>query len=210
MLKAMLTIVAVVSAPAQVNVYKSAVEYLRPVLKSVSGAARVNYGGTCVGHELRSPLLLAQPAPVGATGISAVRQIFAGNPHVTVALDPTGVVRITIGSVATTALQTRLPALTLNPNTQYTAAAAVDAIAIAADTFAKGRNLSFGMAATNFDNIMNGPAKGAPHLPPVMKNVTVDQALDAITSTFKGIVLYGTCKQSDGKELFKINYVYSQ
>jgi hypothetical protein len=49
--------------------------------------------------------------------------------------------------------------------------------------------------------------EGAPHLPPLMTNVTVDDALDSVAQTFKGIVLYGACTQPDGKELFDINYI---
>lgn len=45
-------------------------------------------------------------------------------------------------------------------------------------------------------------------LPSTMQNVTVDQELDSVAKTFKGIVAYGACKQSDGKDVYKLAYVY--
>lgn len=64
------------------------------------------------------------------------------------------------------------------------------------------------MAAHVIDHLVSGPAEGAPHLPPLMQSVTVDDALNSVARTFEGIVLYGTCSQPDGKELFKIDYIH--
>lgn len=208
MLAIVLTTLEGVSPPANLAIDRVVIDYLRPVLKHFGEAARVNYAGICSGKELVLPDVSAQPAPPGATGISAVRQIFRDDPRVTVTQDQSGMFKIRVGSVSTTALRTRLPSLTLDSNTQFTPPAAVDAIAIAADRYAKERKLGFGMAATIIDIIMSGPAKGAPHLAPLTENVTVDQALDSVTRTFKGVVLYGTCTQPDGKELFRADYIY--
>jgi len=55
----------------------AAVRYVRPVLKSIGGAARISYAGVCPGQEkLLFATVDAQPASQGATGITAVRQIF--------------------------------------------------------------------------------------------------------------------------------------
>lgn len=207
MLTIALTIVGALSMSSNIGVDDAVVDYLRPILSNIGGAARVNYAGTCTGRYVSVPSIDAQPAPPGTRGISAVRQIFRSDPHVAVMRDRSGMFRITIGSPSTTVLQTRLPALTLDSNTQYTPLAAVNSIAIAADIYAKQKRLGFGLASTVFEVIMRGPSKGAPHLPGVMQNVTIDEALDSVARTFKGIVLYGGCKQPDGKELFKISYI---
>ena len=145
--------------------------------------------------------------PQGTTGIAAVRQIFRDDPQVMVTQDQSGMLRITIGTVSTTVLRTRIPSLTLNPMAQYTPKDAVFAIAISANNYAKEHRLHFGIAATVLDVIGRGPSNGAPHLPKLMQNVTVDEAFDSLARTFNGIVLYGTCKMPDGNELFRADYI---
>jgi hypothetical protein len=209
MLAVALMILASVSAPASVGIDSVVANYLRPVIEYAGGGARVDYEGICPGHgKLLSPTVNAQPAPQGSAGTAAVRQIFRGDPNVTVMQDQSGMLRITVGTVSKAALQTSLGTLTLNSGEQYTPPSAVLSIAIKADMYAKKHRLPFGLATTVIDILVGGPVAGAPHLPPVMQNVTADEALDFVAGTFKGIVLYGSCKQSDGKGLFKLNYIY--
>jgi hypothetical protein len=197
---------SVVSTPANVGLGHAVVNYLRPVL--VGGAARVDYAGVCPGSDkLFLPDVAVQAAPLGTTGITAVRHIFRNDPQVTEMQDQSGMLRITIGTVSTTVLKTRIPFLTLSPPAQYTPRDAVYEIAMTANNYAKAHRLSFGIAETVLDVIGRGPAKGDPHLPPVMKDVTVDEALDSVAKTFKGIVLYGSCRRPDGKELFRSDYI---
>jgi len=191
-----------------VGVGDAVVNYLRPVLKYVGGAARVDYAGVCPGSDrLLLPDVIVQPAPQGTTGITAVRHIFRNDPQVTEAQDQSGMLRITIGAVPTTVLQTRIPSLTLSPPAQYTPRDAVYAIAMTANNYAKEHRLNFGLAATVLDVIERGPSSGAPHLPALMQNVTVGEALDSLAKTFKGVVLYGTCTLPSGKELFRADYI---
>jgi hypothetical protein len=116
--------------------------------------------------------------------------------------------RITIGSVSTAILQTRIPALTLNSYEQYSAPSAVLAIENAPEVYAARRSLHLGVPWGIRDIIVGGPVEGAPHLPRVMQNVTVDEALDSVARTFKGIVMYGVCTQPDGKGLFELGFAY--
>jgi hypothetical protein len=203
-----LIVLGVASVPPNVGVDGAVVDYVRPVLKDVGGAARVNYAGICAGQDkLLLPGVAAQPAPQGTTGMAAVRQIFRDDPEVAVTRGQSGMLRITIGTVSTTVLQTRIPSLTLDAPAQYTPKDAVYIIAMTANTYAKQHGLDFGIAATVHDVIVRGPSNGAPHLPKLMQNVTVDEALDSLARTFNGIVLYGTCKMPDGKELFRANFI---
>ena len=201
--------------PAPVGHMHSLIDYLRPALTYVGGVARIYYAGQCPTRDRSSlvqPLLFPsvwfQPPLQGVTGIDAVRQIFSDDPSVTVMQDRSGMLRITIGSVSSTALQTRIPSLTLDPSEQYTALSALDKIAITAANYAKERGLPFVLAPFIIDHLVGGPVKGAPHLPSLMLNVTLDEQLDALAKTFKGIVTYGACKQPDGKSLFRLGFVY--
>ncbi len=141
--------------------------------------------------------------------MDAARQIFRGDPHVVIIQDLSGMVRITIGSPSTTVLQTRVQALTLNPKNQYSAPSAVVAIENAPELYAAERRLDvYPNPLQIIEIIAGGPTPGAPHLPKMMQNVTVDEALDSVVRTFKGIVMYGICQQPDGKDLFALDYTY--
>jgi hypothetical protein len=201
--------------PSPVGHMHSLIDYLRPALTYNGGVARIYYAGQCPAKDRSSlvqplvfPSVWFQPPLQGATGIDAVRQIFSDDPSVTVMQGRSGMLRITIGSVSGTALQTRIPSLTLDPTEQYTAMSALDKIGITAAKYAKERGLPFGLAPSIIDHLVSGPVKGAPHLPGLTLNVTLDEQLDAVAKTFKGVVTYGECKQPDGKSLFRLGFIY--
>lgn len=183
----------------------------------VGEAARIYYAGECQAQEKDStsglwqllfPVVYLQPPRQGATGITAVRQIFRGDPNVAVMQDRSGMLRITIGSVSTAILQTRIQTLTLNPYAQYSAPSAVVTIGNVPELHTAERRLNAYRNLETIDIIVSGPIPGAPHLPKLMQNVTVDEALDSVVRTFKGIVTYGICRQPDGKNLFHFGYFY--
>ncbi|MBV9719743.1 MAG: hypothetical protein JOZ77_10505 [Candidatus Eremiobacteraeota bacterium] len=194
------------------------IDYLRPALTYVGGTARVYYAGECRPFEQGSsgpraqhllfPAVYLQPPRQEATGITTVRQIFRDDPNVTVIQDQAGMTRITIGGASTAILQTRIQALTLSRYAQYSAPSAVVTIESAPEVSAAKRRLNIGTPFRIIDIIVSGPIPGAPHLPRLLQNVTVDEALDSVIRTFKGIVMYGICKQPDGKDLFTLDYVY--
>jgi hypothetical protein len=201
--------------PSPVGHLHSLIDYLRPTLTYVEGVARIYYAGECATqdrpslvHPLLFPSVWFQPPSQGATGMDAVRQIFRDDPNVRVMQDRSGMLRITIGNVSTEVLQTRLPSLELDAEAQYTALSALDKIAITADIYAKERRLPFRLASYIIDHLVGGPINGAPHLPELMQNVTIDDALDAVARTFKGIVTYGICMQPDGTSLFLPGFIY--
>jgi hypothetical protein len=158
--------------------------------------------------RLLFPAVYLQPPQQESTGIAAVRQIFRVDPNVAVIQDRSGMLRIMIGRVSTAILQTRIQVLTLNPIDQYSAPSAVATIENAPELHAADRKLNVDQPLRTIDVIVSGPVPGAPHLPTSMKNVTVDKALDAVARTFRGIVMYAICKQPDGKDMFKLDYVY--
>jgi hypothetical protein len=202
--------------PSPVGHMKAVIQYLRPALTHVGGAARICYAGECQTPEkdtsgslqLLFPAVYLQPPQQEATGITEVRQIFRDDPNVVVMQDRFGMRRIMIGRVSTVILQTRIGALTLNPIDQYSAPSAVATIENAPELHAADRKLNIDQALRTIDFIVSGPISGAPHLPKLMKNVTVDEALDAVVRTFRGIVMYAICKQPDGRDMLKLDYVY--
>jgi hypothetical protein len=188
--------------------------YLQPALKYVGGSARVYYAATCqattnalLPNTLLFPKVNLQPPPQRATGMTAVRQIFRDDAHVTVTQDQSGMLRITIGSISTAVLQTRIQVLKLDSLEQYSPLAAVLAIERTQEVHAAERRLDLGTPQRMVD-IIGGPVEGAPHLPKLTQNVAVDEALDSVARTFKGIVMYGICKQPDGKGLFQLGFIY--
>jgi hypothetical protein len=204
------------SSPASVGYENAVVGYLRPALKYVGGSARMYYAGECraaeydtSGHlQLLFPAVHLQSPPPTATGMDAVSQIFRDDPNVTVMQDRSGMVRITIGSASTAVLQTKIRALNLDSAEQYTPQLAVlPAILGAPEVYAAERRLNVFLNNGIID-IVSGPREGAPHLPNIMHDVTVDQALDSVARTFKGIVTYGICRLPDGKNLFELYYIY--
>jgi hypothetical protein len=200
--------------PSPVGHLKAVIDYLRPALTYVAGAARIYYAGECPAVEKDTsgqlqflfPAVFLESPPAEVTGMNAVRQIFRDDPNATVMQDRSGMLRITIGSVSTAILQTRIQALTLDPIEQYSAESAVATIVNAPELHAAERSLNFHQPLWTIDIIVSGPIPGAPHLPKLMKDVTLDEALDSVARTFKGIVMYGVCKRPDGKYQFTLDY----
>ncbi len=205
------------SASASVGHEDAVISYLRPALRYAGGAVRIYYAGECRAAEydtsgklqlLFPPVVLQAPLQ-GATGVDAVRQIFRNDANVVVTQDRSGMVRIMIGSVPTALLQTRVQALTLNPYDQYSALSALFKIEDAPELDAAERRLDvYPVPFQIIDIILSGPIPGKPHLPKLMQNVTIDEALDSMVRTFEGIVMYGICKRPGGKYLFILDYTY--
>lgn len=202
--------------PSPVGHMSSVIDYIRPELGYIGGAARIYYAGECpmkVPSSLVQPLVFPnvwfqRPLPE-TTGLDAVRQIFRDDPNVTVMRDRSGMLRITIGRVSSTLLQTRLSILKLDPSMQYNALSAIDAITVAASSYAKERGLPFAETSDLIDHLASGPGEGRPHLPATTSNITIDDALDAVAQTFKGIVTYGQCRGPNGKTLFRFGFIWS-
>ena len=173
-------------------------KYLRPVLEPIGGAARIYYVGTCnrKGDMSVFPRLKLQPASSGSVGVAAVRQIVQNDKRVTVAKDLSGMIRISIGQSPSPILQTRIRSLKLKPDEQYTDLLALGVIEKTkeVDVALKPGEEAFaklgGSEVVVSSILVQSPVKGFPHLPAVMKNVTLDQALDLLAKVFGDVVTY--------------------
>src|SRR5207249_10998696 len=54
------------------------------------------------------------------------------------------------------------------------------------------------------------PMPGVPHLPDHIENITLDQALDLLATTFGQLILYEECISPNGARCFEINHDYTQ
>jgi hypothetical protein len=199
------------SGTASAHNEKAVLKYLRPVLRSAGKAARVYYAARCYdkdGDPVAFPQMQVGPPSRGKTGSGAVREIFENDKDVTVTEDPSGMIRIMVGKVPSAILQTRIRSLTLKPTQRYNPEEAIIAIESTKDVEDAMRKLGFEKPLVIWGLQVVEPAKGLPHLPVSMKDVTMDQALDLVAKTFRGIVVYGACAGPNGARLYFVEFVW--
>jgi hypothetical protein len=186
-------------------------KHLRPVLMARGGAGRIYYSTVCLGKDfplLPFPELNAVPSQ-RREGLAAVRDIFRNDKRVRVLQDRSGMIRVTIGQPATALLQTRIGSVTFKSDEQYNGELAKYAVLKSKEVQAAMRQLGLEGAPAIFSGSITVPEAGRqfPHLPASIKNQTMDQALDTIAQTFKGIVIYKTCAEPGGKRLVSLDFV---
>jgi len=176
---------------------KAVLRYVWPVLKSSGKAARIYYAAVCHSNEdyAAFPWINAQPPPSGKTGLAAIQGIFRNDKSVDIREDETGIIRIKLGNVPDTILHTRISFLRLDASSQYNATVAIEAIEESNEVQAAARKLNIHIPVKVYNMLLVQPAEGEPHLPASMMDVTMDEALDLVAMTFKGVVLYGACVQ---------------
>ena len=192
---------------------EAVLRYLRAALMAHGEAGRVYYSTACEaqdGTPLPFPQVEVQSPSNGKTGLTAVRDIFRKDKRVNVSEDATGIIRVTIGEPASALLQTRIHSLTLKQHEQYNPELAIFAILNSTDVEVAIRQLGFDQPDTTFGGSINVPGKGMalPHLPASMMDVTMDQALDLVAKTFRGIVIYETCADASGKRLVSLDFAH--
>ena len=122
---------------------------------------------------------------------------------------PRGYVISQHGQPASALVQTRIHSLTLKPHEHYNAQLAISAIENTTEVEFAKRKLGFDHSNIVFGGGIALPQKGVrlPHLPVSMKDLTMDQALDAVARTFGRIVINETCAQRSGKRLVSLDFV---
>ena len=168
---------------------ESVLKYLRPALLSRGGAGRIYYSTTCKtrdGASLPFPRVEVRPPSKETTGLVAVREIFKNDKHIWVSKDRSGMIRVTIGQPVSALLQTRIHSLTLKLHERYNAMLAIFAILNSKDGEAAMHRLGFDQPNIVFGGGIALTEKGwrLPHLLPSMKDLTLDQAIDAVARTF--------------------------
>ena len=118
--------------------------------------------------------------------------------------------RISMGNVNHRLLTTRIHKLSLDPDQQYNSRDAIWAIEEAKEVQARMRELGLSRPPVVFSGPMAVPAPELPHLPELITDATMDEALDRVAQTFGGLVTYGECVSSKGEHLVFVDFVYIQ
>jgi hypothetical protein len=174
-------------------------KYLVPVLLQPGKAGRIYYEADCPPDEPYPhnryifPKLDVQQPSKDVVGLAAVREIFRDDTNVEVDERTSGIIRIRIGNVPDEILKTTITLINVPPEVQYDSYSVIEAIENGEEVRAVMRKLNLRLNSGIFDGGFTRPAQGRPHLSNPLKNVTMDQALDAVAQTFGGIVLYGAC-----------------
>ena len=183
--------------------------YLRPTLRTTGYAGRVYYSGACTTGGLEFvafPQVSMHPSESN-TALEAVREMFRGNEEIQVVEEPHKIISVTVGKPLTAILDTRISSFRIVPIAQYNPTLAIGAVENTEDVKAAMAKLGLRVPVQLSEQLLAKPSPGLPHLPAVMKDITVGEVLDSIAVTFQGIVVYGTCVQSDGKGLLEIDFV---
>lgn len=178
---------------------------MRPALESAGGTSRLYYSIPCKDgeHIIGFPKLRLRLGSHKKTGVAAVQDLFANDKNVTVSKASSGIVRITVGNASRNLLNTRIRLLKLKPHERYNPIAALLAIEANESVEEAARKLGLQLPTMVVSEHQVDPAAGIPHLPAVLRDLTLDQALDAVARTFKGLVIYGEC-EGDGRSRFFI------
>jgi hypothetical protein len=144
-------------------------------------------------------------------GVAAVRDIFRHEKDVSVKETDPSIIRVRIGNVPDAVLRVSISNLILTPQEQYNYWLAIFKIENAPEVQSAMQELKIRTTARVAIFGVVQPAEGLPHLPGVITNVTMDQALDLVAKTFGGVVLYEFCTSSDQYEIRFANagYIYS-
>jgi len=178
----------------------AAMQYLWRVLRSARKSGRVNFPAYCPpadGDRMVFPKIAVQPPPEGTSGLAAVQGIFPNNKDILVGEDADGIIRVTIGHVSEAVLHTPIAKLAFDPTSQYNEWAAIDFIVWSDEVQKAMSDLKLRTPIKVYGIPVIGPDESRPHLPALVSNVTMDQALNLVTKTFDGIVLYGACENSN-------------
>jgi hypothetical protein len=180
---------------------------LKPLLAAANYGARLNYRGKCVAvstdNELLPdqktevmlfPKLTLQGPPTDSGGAAAIRALFQRGQSVAVKQLLPDVVQINIGDVPDALLQTKISDLTLSPMEQYNPILLMGAIIKTREMEAALKRLKTIplMVVDNYSLV--DPAEGLPHLPAIIRGMTIGQIFDQVASVFKIPVIYGACE----------------
>jgi hypothetical protein len=168
--------------------------YLQPVMDAGT-PLRLTYAAGCDATPTFPPIppIRSSEPSSRLTGIDAVRSIFESDHNVMVTKGHNGLVSISVGKVPTDLLRTRIPLLRLQPIEQYNPGKVIDALESTKELNSAVKSLGLVLVAPPHIELMTLPHNGAPHVPAVLQNVTVDQVLDMVARTFRRVVTYGVC-----------------
>ncbi|HXN65133.1 MAG TPA: hypothetical protein VN862_07350 [Candidatus Acidoferrales bacterium] len=198
--------------PKGENSEEVVIRALQSVLPKQRIAIRIYVHGPCQMDPSKGipfPAIDTQPPRGGEVGFGAVRDIFRNDKNVTVTQDGSSVIRIVIGNVFTSFLNTELASVHLNKTAQYNPdgpAGAIDSIESQPTVEKAMHELRVSRQPVFYIGLVVPFLTSLPHLPSSLKHMTVDQSLDLIAKTFPGVVVYGECDDTDGSHHVDIRF----
>lgn len=187
-------------------------QYLQPAL-AAGTSVRFSYAASCNAvseFPPIPPIRLGVPSH-GLTGIGAVRSIFRSDPNVVVTAGPAGIAKISAGKVPPSLLRTRVTLLRLKPIDQYNPGNVLGALDSTKELGSAVKSLGLVIVEPLKVQLLHVPEPGdpAPHLPAALHDVTIDQVLDLVAKTFRGVVLFGVCTAGPTPRSLYMNFIYS-
>jgi len=179
---------------------------------STQFAVRLYYHGACdldERNDLLFPSVTVLPVAGNEKGVAAVREMFRNDKNVLVSVDSSNEVRVYIGHVYQPVLDTALSSIELTTTARYNPGGpggAIDLLESAAPVQAAMRGFGMHQEPAFYIGLEQPPIRKRPHLPPTISGVTLDQALDAISRTFPGVVVYGECENRDKSHIIDIRF----
>jgi hypothetical protein len=185
--------------------------YLLPAFKRNPAGVRISYAARCDDAKAAPliPPIRLQKASRSNTLLEATRSVVSGDSNTIVSGDQLGNVRIEIGNVPGALLRTKIAAFKLSEVEQYNPTDAVAAIQGTNEVERAAAALGLRPMPFMSVQLLQRATPGAPHMPSLLQNLTVDQILAMVTARFKGAVLYGICAQGPRPRRFLLEFLDS-
>ena len=177
---------------------KVALRYLWEPLKREYRGGRIYYGMSECGDvrwETPFPEILIPRPEKDITDVATLRRFFAKDTGVRIS-DDNGIIRMRFGSVPLAILRTKISEINFSVEDQYNPEFALAKIENAPEVQARMKSLGIRILALPWDFLVAPPTPGAFLLPSVMRQISMDEALDVVATTFRGLVETAYCKKS--------------
>jgi hypothetical protein len=169
---------------------------LQPLMGDSYKGARVYSSGDCYTEDglefLTFPKIKLRQVSPGKTGVDAVRDLM---PDGTVVESRSGLILIALGKLPDELLNVRISELKLEDEEQVTPEMAAWAVTRNVDVVRATRALGYNLPTEDVSVIPSRPEAGKPRLPANLFDLTLDEALDRIATTFGRVVFFETCDQ---------------
>lgn len=178
-----------------------------PHLRAQSQVARINYHSTCPTTFLQSlppiPITLAAEShALVAKGVSPA--MFSKNKNVILSRRSGSVFVMNAGSKAEKFLAANIAILKLTEIQQYNAPELIGAALQAKQIKDAAATAGFEIVPISGGPLV-APEERFPHFPKVIRNITLDQLLDSVAKTFRGVVICGDC-EAGGRKMLWIDF----
>ncbi|HKU81476.1 MAG TPA: hypothetical protein VJP76_04825 [Candidatus Tumulicola sp.] len=143
-------------------------------------------------------------------GIDVVRSIFKPDRNVAVIEGSGGVADVSVGTVPTSLLETRVGLLKLQPIDRYNPGNVIGALEGTKELQGAVKASGLHIVEPLRIQLIHQPVPGdrSPHFPAAMRDVTGDRILDLVARIFHGVVFFGVCRAGPTPRSFYLTFLY--